>query len=189
MPRRLAVFAVASFAALMSLPSSAQSMKPGLWEIHNKIGAENGELARQMEQMQKQLASMPPEQRKMMEEMMAKHGGAGMPTVKDGGMVVKVCVSKEMVAQNQVPVQQQGNCTNTRSPITGGTMKMSFVCTKPDSSGEGEIQFMGDTGYRMKMKMKSVVKGKPETMSMDATGKFMGSDCGTIKPMAMPPQK
>lgn len=180
---RLAIIVTSAFIAL---PASAQNMKPGLWEINNKIGAENSALAKQMAEAQKHMAAMPAEQRKMMEEMMAKHGTA-MPTVKDGGMVMKVCMSKEMVAQGQVPVQQEGNCTHNRTPVVGGMMKMSFTCTKPESSGEGEIRFKGDTGYNMKMTMTHTVKGKQEKMGMDATGTWLGPDCGKIKPLKMPP--
>ena len=49
-----------------------------------------------MAQMQQQMASMTPEQRKMMQDMMGKQGvgiGAGGPC----GMSVKVCMTKEMV--------------------------------------------------------------------------------------------
>lgn len=185
MPFRLTAAALVVTSAIIALPACAQNMKPGLWEINNKIGAENSALAQQMAQAQKEMAAMPAEQRKMMEEMMAKHGTA-MPTMKDGGMVMKVCMSKEMVAQGEIPVQQQGNCTHTRTPVVGGAMKMSFTCTKPDSSGEGEIRFKGDTGYHMKMSMTHTVKGKQEKMGMDATGTWLGADCGKIKPMKMP---
>jgi len=182
---RLTAAAVVVTTAIIALPASAQNMKAGLWEINNKIGSENSALAKQMAEAQKQMASMPAEQRKMMEEMMAKHGTA-MPTMKDGGMVMKVCMSKEMVAQGQMPVQQQGDCTQTRTPSLGGTMKMSFHCPKTQSSGEGEITFKGDTGYNMKMTMTHVVKGKQEKMGMDATGTWLGADCGNIKPLKMP---
>ena len=57
--------------------AGAQNLKPGLWEITNKMQSSGGGDG---PQMQKQLAAMPPEQRKMVEEMMAKQGvkpGAG----------------------------------------------------------------------------------------------------------------
>lgn len=186
MKLRLSATAILSLAAMAALPASAQNMKPGLWEVNNKMQSDNGQLAQQMEQMQKQLAAMPPAQRKQMEEMMTKHSGLAMPTMKDGAMVVKLCMTKEMVAQNHVPVQTQGNCTNQRSPMMGNTMKMSFSCTKPDSSGEGTIQFMGDSAYKMNMKMSSAMSGKPETITMDASGKWLAADCGNIKPLPIP---
>jgi hypothetical protein len=64
-------------------------------------------------------------------------------------------------------------------------MKISFTCTNPRTSGEGEVSFQGDTGYRMKMKMMSEASGTPETMTMDAAAKWLGADCGSVKPMAV----
>jgi hypothetical protein len=36
----------------------------------------------------------------------------------------------------------------------------------------------------MKMAMNVTVDGKPEKMNMEGAGKWRGSDCGTIKPVA-----
>jgi len=62
-------------------------------------------------------------------------------------------------------------------------MKMTFNCTKPPSSGEGQITFNGSDSYAMKMTINTTIKGKPEKMDMDSTGKWLGNDCGTIKPI------
>ena len=82
--------------------ASAQSIKPGLWEINNRMQTGSGQMEQSMAQMQQQMASMPPEQRKMMQDMMAKQGvsmGAGGP----GGMSLKVCMTREMVERNDIP--------------------------------------------------------------------------------------
>jgi hypothetical protein len=177
-------------ATLTALPSSAQSMKAGLWEINSKMISDNPEMAAGMAKMKEQMAAMPPEQRKMMEDMMAKRG-VQMPGMNgDGGIVTKMCMTKEMAARNEVPVQHDAHndCTSTRTPGAGKTMKIAFTCTKPPSSGEGELSF-SDASYAMKMKMSSNRKGKPETMTMDVAGKWLGSDCGDIKPFALPTAK
>lgn len=167
-------------------PLLAQNLKPGLWEINNKMQSGSGQLEQGMAEMQKQMAAMPPEQRKMMQDMMAKQGvsmGAGAP----GSMVAKICMTKEMVERNELQAQQ-GDCKTTTSPRTGNTMKMSFVCTQPPSSGEGQVTFVSPDAYTMKMAMKTTVQGKPETMTMDGGGKWLSADCGAIKPLA-PPKK
>ncbi|WP_371816987.1 hypothetical protein [Rhodoferax sp. AJA081-3] len=41
-------------------------------------------------------------------------------------------------------------------------MKFSFVCTKPPSSGEGQVTFTSPDAYSMKMTTTSMVRGKPE---------------------------
>ena len=176
----LAALAAATFA----VTASAQNMKPGLWEITNNMKSGSGEMEKAQAKMQQQMASMPPEQRKMMEKTMAEHGvkmGAGGP----GGMTVKTCMTKEMVERNEMPTQK-GDCKTTKQERSGNTMKMAFTCTTPPSSGEGQFTFQSSEAYTMKMAIKSTVDGKPETMNMDASGKWLGSDCGSIKPMRPP---
>lgn len=163
--------------------AAAQTLKPGLWEINNKMSSSSGEMEKAMTEAQKQLASMPPDQRKMMEDMMAKQG-VGMGKGADS-TVMKVCMTKEMVERNEVATQQ-GDCKHTSSPRSGNTMKFSFVCTKPPSSGEGQVTFASPQAYAMKMTLNSTANGKPEKMNMDATGKFLSGECGNIKPIAMP---
>jgi hypothetical protein len=168
-----------------SVSASAQTMKPGLWEANNKIGG-SPEMDQAMAKMQQQMAAMPPTQRKMMEDMLAKQGvgmgGAGA----GGGMVLKMCITKEMVERNQLPVQQQGNCTTTTTDKSSTGMKMKFTCTNPASSGEGQFTFAGDTAYTMKMKVNNTSPGAPKTTTVDTSAKWLAADCGAIKPMVMP---
>ncbi|AYQ27426.1 MULTISPECIES: DUF3617 domain-containing protein [unclassified Polaromonas] len=161
--------------------ASAQTTKPGLWEITNKMQSSSGEMEKAMATMEKQLASMPPEQRKQMQDMMAKQG-MSMGSSAGGAMNVKMCITKEMAERNELPQQQQGDCKTTQSPRSGNTMKFSYVCTQPPSSGEGVMTFNGDTAYTMKMNTTTNVKGKAEKMTMDASGKWLSADCGNIKP-------
>lgn len=165
--------------------ASAQSMKPGLWEITQQMKTGSGEMNDKMAAMQQQVAKMPPEQRKMMEDMMAKQG-VKMGAAGPGGMSVKTCMTREMVERNHVAPTQQGDCTTTPSPRVGNTMKIAFTCTKPPSSGEGEITFSGSDAYNMKMKVNTQMRGKPETMDMESSGKWLGADCGEVKPVALP---
>ncbi|MCJ0764646.1 DUF3617 domain-containing protein [Variovorax terrae] len=174
-----AMLATAPFAAW------GQNIKPGLWEITSKMQSASGQLEQSMAQMQKQLASMPPEQRKMMEDMLAKQGLKQDPA---SGITAKSCVTPEMAARGAMPIQQHGECTNTLSPRVGNTVKVAFTCaTRPPSSGEGEITFASNEAYSMKMRMNTTTpQGKPETVTLDGTGKWLGADCGNVKPTAAP---
>lgn len=169
-------------AATLALAAAAhaQTTKPGLWEVTNKMQSSSGEMEKAMANMEKQMAGMPPEQRKQMQDMMAKQGVSMTPGT--GGMTMKVCITKEMADRNELGQQQQGDCKTTQSPRSGNTVKFSYVCTQPPSSGEGLMTFAGDTAYTMKMNTTTSVKGKPEKMSMDASGKWLSADCGAIKP-------
>lgn len=179
---RLPLAAIACL-AFTALPAAAQTMKPGLWEITNKMGGsgESGaKMAAAMEQMQKQMASMSPEQRKQMEKMMAQQG---VNMSAGGGMSTRVCITKEMAARNETPAQTQGDCKQEQMQKSGNTTKFRFTCSKPPSSGEGEVTMNSPESYTMKMKMSRDVKGKPEQMTMDAQGRFVSNDCGSVKPI------
>ncbi|MDT8990733.1 DUF3617 domain-containing protein [Curvibacter sp. APW13] len=168
----------------------AQTLQPGLWEITTQMqGAQGGRMAGAMEQMNQQMASMSPEQRKMVQDMMAKQGMQMGGPAGDGGMRMKVCMSKDMAERNEIPAERRGDCKHTQSPRVGNTMKYSFTCTNPPSSGEGEVTFQGREAYSMRMAMTTTVKGQPEKMDMQGSGKWLGADCGNIKPLGQSPGK
>lgn len=178
----LNLIGVACF-SMLSLHAAAQTMKPGLWEINNKMGGDMGaQMAAAQAQMQKQMASMSPEQRKQMEKMMGQQGVSMAPGA-GGGMAARVCISKEMAARNEPP-PQQGDCKQEQLQKTGNTTRFKYTCSKPPSSGEGEVTMHSPESYTMKMKTTTQTKGKPESMTMEAQGKWLSNDCGTLKPIA-----
>jgi hypothetical protein len=178
-------FLIAAAAVAAAGAAGAQTLKPGLWEVTNKTQTGAGRMQPQMAEMQKQMAAMPPEQRKMMEEMLARRGaklGAG------GEMTVKVCMTREMVERSEMPVQQ-GDCKTTHQSRSGNTMKMGFACANPPSSGEGQMVFSSPEAYSSKLAITTTVQGRPEKVDMESSGKWVGADCGSVKPMMAPPKK
>ena len=171
-------FLAAAAALFFALPAAAQTMKPGLWEINNKMSG--GQMDQAMAEMNKALAGMSPEERKQMEAMMAKQGVKMAPGA-GGGMTVQICMTKEQVERNDMPMQD--GCRMTQNSRSGKTLKMAYTCTKPPSSGEGTVTFHSDQSYTSKMTVRSVEQGKTETITMDATGKWLGANCGNVKPM------
>lgn len=182
-PRSNALATLALLATL-SAPALAQSIQPGLWAMENKMGG-NPEMEKAMAQLRAQLAAMPPAQRKQMEAIMGK---SGVSMATGGAMAVKVCITPEMAARQQMPTQTQGDCTSKVDSRSGNTMKISFTCTNPVSSGEGVYTFESDKAYTMKMAIKSQENGQPRNMTMDAKGQWLSTDCGNIKPMVLPNQ-
>jgi hypothetical protein len=183
---------ISTIAALLLASSagyaSAQSMKPGLWEITTQMKAGSGEMADAVAKLQKQFETMPPEKRKIMQDMLAK---SGMPVGMGGsGMAIRQCVTQEMADRNQMATHQsssgQGDCTQTNSPRVGNTMHFSFVCNKPPSSGEGQFTFTSSEAYSMKMTSTHTAKGHPEKMDMQNDSRWLSSDCGNIKPVEIP---
>lgn len=179
-PIRLLAATLAAF----TCAAGAQTLKPGLWEVTQKMSG--GQMDQAMAEMQKQLAAMPPEQRKQMEAMMAGQGMKLGPGGPGGGMSMKMCMTREMVEKDQLPTQQ-GDCRTTRQSRSGNTMSFAVACTSPPSTGEGQVTFTSPEAYSMKMAINSQVQGKPERMQVEGGGKWLAADCGNLKPLAMPP--
>jgi hypothetical protein len=185
-PLSLARAVLPGLLLLAGLPTLAQTMKPGLWEASNKLGG-SPEMDQAMAQMQQQMASMAPAQRKQMEDMMAKQG-MSLGGAAKGGMVTKMCITPEIADKQQLPIQQQGTCTTTTSDKSSTGMKLKFSCTNPPSSGEGQVTFTGDTAYTMSMKINTGGQGAPKTTTLHTSAKWLDSNCGAIKPMVVPKQ-
>ena len=180
---RIHTLLAAASLALACLPATAQTLKPGLWEIQNRMGG-NAEMNEAMAEMQKQMASMSPAERKQMEAAMSQHGVKMVQPGAGGGMAVQMCMTREMVERNDMPMQD--GCRMTQNTRSGNTLKMAFTCTNPPSSGEGVFTFNGSEAYTSKMTIKTVSGGKTETTTMDTSGKWLKADCGNVKPPATP---
>lgn len=177
------LLALASLAAASVLPAAAQTLKPGLWEIHNKMN--NPELDQAMQEMQKQMAAMPPDQRKQMEAMMAKQGVKMVPSGQ--GMAVQLCMTREMVERDEIPMDKS-DCRITSKSRSGKTMHLAYSCSNPPSTGESQVTMASPEAYSSRMTVKTVVDGRPQTMSMEGSGKWLKGDCGNVKPL-VPPKK
>jgi hypothetical protein len=161
--------------------ASAQTLKPGLWEMSTRMqGAPGSDMAQAQAEMQKQMAAMPPEQRKMMEEMMAKQGVRMVPG-GSGAMNVQVCMTKEMVERNEV-VMDRSDCKVTRHQRTGSTVKAAFACTNPPATGETQVTIASGDAYTSRTTVRTTVDGKPQTVTMDGSGKWLSANCGNLKP-------
>lgn len=163
---------------LGSAAAHAQNLKPGLWEIATQMQGGAGPRSDEMAKAMKELQNLPPEQRKMMETMLAKQG-VQLGSAPGGGMSIKICMTKEMVDRNDMP-SQQGDCKHTYSQRSGNTMKFAFVCTKPPSSGEGQITFASPEAYQTRM---STTSGANK-MDMQSSGRWLSADCGSVKPLS-----
>ncbi|WP_457424585.1 DUF3617 domain-containing protein [Roseateles sp. P5_E7] len=181
---KYAAFLLAGLAGLSPISSQAQTIKPGLWEFKQSPQLDPARQA-QMAQAQKAMESMPPEQRKMMEQMMAQKG---VNVSMAGGVItVKTCITKEQAERNQAPVAQQGNCTQ-ESKRSGNVIQTHFVCTNPASEGDAVVTLRGSEGFTNDVTIRSQRQGKTETTKISGEGRWLGADCGTVQP-AKPPAK
>lgn len=176
-------------------------MVPGLWE--NKVvwggdGADGipaiqpDQVKFAMEEMKRQLASMPPEQRKQMEAMMAQ---SGMKVTDNGvsfnnnqveisptGTNAKLCVTQAQIDRGELPDDVKG-CESVLKQINATQFKSTHVCSGEYSgTGESEVTFHSPKHYTGAGKMNQVMNGEKRTMAFTMEGKWLGSDCGEVKP-------
>lgn len=170
---------IAGMLALASAAVSAETaMKPGLWEMRVVKQLMDGQdmaaqRAAAMAQMRQSLASMPPAQRKQMEQMM---GGQGLPGQNADAQ--RICVSPEMAARDK-PMSPDARCETTRFERSGN--KTSFEMKCPDMSGKGESIAAGDT-ITTRMDMTMTDERGRHTMQSESQMKFLGPDCQGLKP-------
>ena len=168
-------------ASLLSLGAQAQTMKAGLWEIKTQAQLDPKHQA-QIEKAQQQMAALPPEQREMMQKMMAQRG-ISIDLSGGAAMTVKVCISEEQAKRNMAPVGTKGNCTH-ENQRSGNTIHAHFSCTDPASEGDSEVTLHGSDGFSAKTHAITHGKdGQTGTVDANADGRWLGSDCGGLKPV------
>jgi hypothetical protein len=156
--------------------SHAQGQKPGLWETKTTI--KNAKMDDAMAKMQGQMANMSPEQRQMVEQMMAQRGLG----VAGNAVTAKVCVTKEQAAAGAMP-QGDEHCQQKEVSRTASSIKFSYTCTGKDAgSGSGEITFVSPTSWTMHSVSDQTIDGKPEHVEINGTGTWIADDCGSVKP-------
>ncbi len=169
--------------------AAAQKVTPGLWEYTATMKMQGPKIDAAMARMQEQMARMSPEQRQQMEQMMASRGiamGPGGPAAAMSGaapVVVKACITPEQAARDEV-VHQEGNCKQVSSERSGRTLKFKFVCTgEREAKGEGEYTLESDKAVSGRVVVDSVSsKGEPAHIEMTHAGRWLGADCGDVKP-------
>lgn len=173
-------------AAVLTVPAAladtipAQSMNPGLWEYRVKMSSSNPQLEAAANEMRKQLASMPPEQRKMFERMMSAQG-VQMATGADNAQVVRMCVSPKEA--ERFDIQSDQSCKQEITQRTGNRIKLRFACDGGvKSHGEADIVFGNGTSFSGTIKVQDSGHDGSGTTTIQQEGKWLGADCGKLRP-------
>lgn len=156
-------------ALLFTLPALAcAEPRAGLWEFTSQM-QHAGQAMPDMQQMLDQLQNLPPEQRQMMEGMLAQQG------IKLGGSGVQLCLSAERLKAGDIPLQNEDSgCSHEITERSAEVWKFHFKC--PNGEGEGETRFQGDTAFTTTVN--GVYDGQPSSMQSQA--KWLGEDCGGL---------
>jgi hypothetical protein len=166
--------------ALSAAAQAPVKLRAGLWEQSMQVSSQGGQIEAAMKEAQAAMANMPPEQRKMMEQMMAARG----MSVDIPGRSVRVCMTAEDVARDSLPPPQDG-CTQS-ARRTGNTWNISFQCPardgQPPSSGTGTVTLESPTAYSGQFVVNTAIDGKRDKVTMTSKGRWLGADCGSVRP-------
>ena len=175
----LLVWPAATFAA------DTFDIKPGLWETSSTIemtGMPAMPSGQAMPQLtDEQLAKIPPAQRAQVEAMMKGRGGA--PRTNVG----KVCLTRELLAK-ALSFGQQSNtngCTQKVTSLSSTRQELHLECSG-QMKGSGDVIIERVDSEHAKGNM--LVKGEgdhPVTIKASFTTKYLGADCGDVKPLDM----
>ncbi len=184
-PPHRAAAAAATAATLLLAAFTAQAnptLTPGLWENRMSMKSSDARLEKQMAEAQRAMAAMSPEQRKMMEQMMAQRGvslnGAG---AGGGEMTMRVCITPEQAARQELPAPND-KCTHRITGRTPTSLKFALECPAEQARGEGETTFTSPKAYDGRFRMERQRQGATETMDMQVSGRWVAADCGNLQP-------
>ncbi len=197
----LSAFALSICSSSVMAQTIKLDMQPGLWENTFSLTGDSGkelqamqtdQMKKAMKEMKKQLANMPPEQRKQMQAMMAQSGMKfnedsisfenDKVQVSTDGSKVKQCVTKAEIDRGELPEDDE-NCKTTLTQISKNRFKSKHVCTGENPShGESEIVFSSPKQYSGTGTMTQTVDGKTHTLDIVMAGNWISDDCGEIKP-------
>lgn len=160
-----------SLFAVVPLAHAGQG-KAGLWEVSTKMN-----LGAAMPAM----PAMTPEQQAMMKQM-----GIEVPTVGGGAITTKQCVTAAQAAEDIIPPPGDAadGCRTSAPVVSGNTTSVTITCDgNMKGSGKASITHNGDSAYTGTFTMKGTAEGQPVDIKSDFSGKWLGADCGSVKPL------
>jgi hypothetical protein len=126
------------------------------------------------------MKGMSPEKRARFEAMMKEHGVA-----TDGSGKSQVCYTKENLDQSAWASQAM-DCKATFSSRTANFWKWHTSCPQMGVEADGEAHFPNSENYTVKSASVTKRGDKALNSSTTMTGKWLGSDCGSLKPLEAP---
>ena len=152
-------------------------LKRGLWESTVNMKTSGSPMANippeQRSQMEAAMANMPPERRAQMEAMMA---GRGQPTV------TKVCMTKESMSKAlDFGAQQRKNCQVKVVSSSSTSQQVEMECAMDNNKLTGTMTFEALSPVSGRATIQMSQDGVPK-MSMIVNTRYLGSDCGDVKP-------
>jgi hypothetical protein len=104
----------------------------------------------------------------------------------------QVCVTQAMIDKYGGPYSnpQQGQCQISDVSLTPAGMRATLTCSgQMTMSGTVQTTFVDENTTKTTVQMSMQMGANTMNMTMVSTGTYKGPDCGSVKPLAMPPSK
>lgn len=200
----------------LAVQAASVDVKPGLWEFTtsmdpNEFSALQKQQGSKMQEsmtqalkaMEEAKAKMTPEQRKLMEQMMASNppadaaktapktapamSASAQDTMKQlghymetGTMVNKSCITqKEIDDATFMKEEKHGDCVTKSTQVSSSLFKSTTDCKGTDHSHmEAEVTLVNPKNFTAKFVSNSIYDNKPLVMHGQQNAKWIASDCG-----------
>jgi hypothetical protein len=156
---------------LCSIPAFAGStIKPGLWEVTLQSSS------------LKNMPKISPEQIEQMRKM-----GVDMAQLQTGAIVNKICITKDMAERESLPQMnhKESGCEMKNQKRTSDGYTMDMICNGAQMKGKGSSKtvFASDQSFSTTSEFKGMMQEMPINDRTDTSGKWLSSDCGSVKPI------
>jgi len=164
-----------AFPLLTSTAYAAEyNMRAGLWEITTTSD------------LLLLVPHIPSAQMKNIQDL-AKEYGMEMPQIENGAAISKACITPEMASKKTLPsfYQDQAGCASKNATRDGNHYKVEFSCDGTDLKGNGiaEGNLTSAESFTGQTKFTGTAQGNPVNEKADVTGKWLETNCGSVKPM------
>jgi hypothetical protein len=160
---------------VVTLASAASlDVATGLWEVTSQ-----GETTGMPPIPPEALAHMTPEQQQKVKAAMAEAiGRSGQPTV------TRACITQQQLDRGlHFSPREQPNCRQTTLNTTAHTMDAHMVCTgQQRATGNLHVEATDRHAIAGNFDFVSTDGANTITIKRTLQGKWLGSDCGTVKP-------
>ena len=164
---------------------AAGGPRAGLWESTNTRLEVDGKdqlptLRQADEQMRAAVAKMTPAQR--------QQAGAGLSSLGSEPMSRRLCISAETAARDQplIPRPSGADCETPKVEQGGNRTRFEIACKLPGGgtmTGKGETVVGSDLVTSNLDSVSTDAAGKRRTMRVETRMKYIGKDCGGVKPI------
>ena len=160
-------------AALLPAWTLAQTppIKSGLWEVQSEGSAGGQKASSPADRLQ----GLSPAARAQVEAMMKQKGVA-----LGAAGTSRICFTKD--SMDPARWGNAANCKTDYGARNSSSWKWHSVCTQPEMTIDGEAVFASPESYRVDSTTTRKVGGETRTSQRSVQARWLGADCGDLKP-------